>query len=241
MPWNPRGATPMTLRSRPLTRNDSPAAPGRPPSLFCQYLVRDDHDWRPPGVQRLLGREEPAERWTQSKGAEIVARDEQPVCTLDPPGRADVCRRHARGNELAKRREPFAHVLVLRPRRARVGSCVGSRLDQVVARRVRHTWQRLEDDRLDPREDHRVDADPDRERQHDDGGDNWHPRYRAQRMAKVPEHGRSSVAVNRDAEPVQHASAFPPRAEGDGSDEDNGQQDDDECAVAHGATVSKRR
>src|SRR5581483_5644659 len=53
--------------------------------------------------------------------------------------------------------------------------------------------ERLEDDRLDPREHRRVRADPDRQRRDDDGRHERHAPDRSPRVAKVVEHQRSAA------------------------------------------------
>ena len=50
---------------------------------------------------------------------------------------------------------------------------------------IRHPGQRLQHHRLEPGEHHDVDANPDAERDDDDGGQQWHPGNRAESVAGV--------------------------------------------------------
>src|SRR5471032_1917535 len=81
-----------------------------------------------------------------------------------------------------------SQIAVLGPRRARIGPGVGARLDALHARRVGDAGDRLQDHRLNPREHRGVHADPDAERNDDDGRQAWHPADHPPRLPHVAHH-----------------------------------------------------
>jgi len=56
VPWNSLGATPMTIRSRSLTRNVCPTASGAPRKPCLPVIVRNYDDGLSSGPLRLLRR-----------------------------------------------------------------------------------------------------------------------------------------------------------------------------------------
>ena len=92
---------------------------------------------------------------------EIVARHQQPVGPLRSAGLADVERHHAKRAQLRNRPDVLLQIEVLQPRRARSNAGFGLRLDQIDRRGVGDARDRLEHERLDPREHHGVHADAD--------------------------------------------------------------------------------
>ena len=138
MPWKSRGATPTTVRSRPLTRSVRPIASTTTAETRLPEPVRDDDYQFAAGTYGIAGLEQSADGWRQTERRKIVAGDEQSVDAFDPAGLADVERNRAEGEQAAERALPLGEIAVLEPRRAGKGTRLGARLDQLERAAIGH-------------------------------------------------------------------------------------------------------
>ncbi len=165
---DPRDREPASVDAQGLAEHAGVAAEAGPPQP-----VRDDDR----GIVRRY-REAPDLR-LEAKRGEIIVGDQQAVRPLDLPRLPEVERHAAKREQIAKRVQPRAQVVVLEPRYAEVHARVGARFHPVKLRRAGHAGQRLQQPRLDPGKDDRVDADAGAERHDDHRREQRHARDRA--------------------------------------------------------------
>jgi hypothetical protein len=155
----------------------------RPP-----VVVRDDDDGRATGLGDFVRANESSGGRREPERREIVSRDEERKCTLDPSALAHGERHHPERDEVGEAVQPLAQVAVLAPRDAGIRPGFRARLDEVQRSRIRNAGQRTQHDGLHPREHSGVHADADAERCDDDEGDDRDGAERAPGVSKVCEH-----------------------------------------------------
>ena len=173
VPWNSRGATPAIANRLPLTRRVWPSTPGSLP----KRVRHSPYEMTIAGSS--VGCREAPDLRLEAKRGEIIVGDQQAVRPLDLPRLPEVERHAAKREQIAKRVQPRAQVVVLEPRDAEVHARVGARFHPMKLRRAGHAGERLQQPRLDPGKDDGVDADAGAERHDDHRREQRHARDRA--------------------------------------------------------------